>query len=218
MPHDDYQAPNYPPADMPPANIHAASQPAPSLNMPDDFEMWTQAQKQAWFAERRAALRASGAIPRYPKTVGDYLRVAEATIWLLAVKLLTAKVSQPSWERFLGVRGHATAEKPLSDAMHEKAFRVQRAVGYSIQHLPGTGRRFNCLVRAVTSKWLLALRGIPTTLYLGEQEIIRDDGNRRIRKHAWLRCGDRVVSGWGPHVKDFTEVARFGSRRDKTPE
>jgi hypothetical protein len=218
MASDDYQAPDYEDTAAAPANDRANSHPARSLNMPDDFELWSLEQQQAWFAERRAALSASGALPRYPKTVRDYLRVAEATIWLLVVKALTAKVPQPRWERFLGVRGNATSEVPLSDTLHAKAFRVQRAVGYSIQHLPGTGRRFNCLVRAVTSKWLLGLRGIPTTLYLGEQEIIRDDGQRRIRKHAWLRCGDRVVSGWGPHVKDFTEVARFGSKRDIRPE
>ena len=196
----DYQTPD------------AESQPDLPLNMPDDFEIWSLDQQRTWFKQRESEMRVRGEIPRYPSTVGDHLRVAEATIWLVAVKVLTAKVSQARWERFLGARDHATSDDPFPAALRDKAFRVQRAVSYSIQHLPGTGRRFNCLVRAVTSKWLLARRGIPTTLYLGEQIITRN-GRQRTRKHAWLRCGDRVISGWGPHVKKFTEVARFGGKR-----
>ena len=56
----------------------------------------------------------------------------------------------------------------------------------------------NCMVQALTMKKMLSRRGIPTTLYMG----VAPDEKGGMEAHAWLRCGNRYISG-------ETEMDRF---------
>ena len=51
---------------------------------------------------------------------------------------------------------------------------------------------------------MLRRRGLPGTLHLG----VAKEGNR-MEAHAWLRCGDQIVTG-GHELERFGVVARFG--------
>jgi hypothetical protein len=65
-----------------------------------------------------------------------------------------------------------------------------------------------CLAQAMACKAILRSRGIASTLYLG---VDRDDDND-LQAHAWLRCGDKVLTGERPSA-GFTVVARFAEQR-----
>jgi len=69
---------------------------------------------------------------------------------------------------------------------------------------PCTPWESKCLVQAITAKILLRFNGLPSTLYLG---VARDD-RQQLLAHAWLRCGQTVVTG-GVELARFTIAARF---------
>jgi hypothetical protein len=63
-----------------------------------------------------------------------------------------------------------------------------------------------CLPQAVTGKWMLKRRHIAGTLYLG---VAKTEANeQQLAAHAWLRCGDSILTG-GPGHKQFTIVSMF---------
>ena len=50
-----------------------------------------------------------------------------------------------------------------------------------------------CLVQAIAAKWMFKRRRIPSTLYLGARP--GQEGEAHYRFHAWLRCGNLIVTG-----------------------
>jgi hypothetical protein len=62
----------------------------------------------------------------------------------------------------------------------------------------------SCLAQAVAAKAMLRWRGVPSTLYLG----VAKDSHSSLKAHAWLRCGDRILTGWQGMGK-FTVIATF---------
>ena len=67
-----------------------------------------------------------------------------------------------------------------------------------------------CLVQAVAGKAMLRRRSMPTTLYLG----VAKDENARLCAHAWLRCGDVIVTG-REGADRFSVVSTFGDCPDE---
>ena len=80
---------------------------------------------------------------------------------------------------------------------------VQRIVKAVSRRMPWT---CNCMVRALTMKKMLARRGIPSTLYMG----VAMDGNGNMEAHAWLRCGNRYISG-KTEMNRFTVAGTYGA-------
>lgn len=146
----------------------------------------------------------------FPRSVRDWLLTGEALCWVLFAWLLVRMVPFERWSFLLGVKGEITPHEPLPDHAQRHMWRIQRAMSYVISHLPGTGRRFSCLIRAAASQWMLRRRKISSTLYLGVKRNA-DSKPFRIKSHAWLRCGEHIIAGDGPHVQDYTEIAQFGS-------
>jgi hypothetical protein len=63
-----------------------------------------------------------------------------------------------------------------------------------------------CLPQAVAGQWMLKRRNIAGTLYLG---VAKDEAKaERLTAHAWLRCGDMILTGREGHRR-FTVVASF---------
>jgi hypothetical protein len=63
-----------------------------------------------------------------------------------------------------------------------------------------------CLPQAVAAQWMLKRRRIAATLYLG---VAKDEKRpERLAAHAWLRCGDIILTGSAGHCR-FTVVATF---------
>jgi len=59
------------------------------------------------------------------------------------------------------------------------------------------------MVRALTARSMLQRRGVSGTIYLG---LAKEDG--ALKAHAWLRSGDRMVTGGRGH-RAYTQVSSF---------
>jgi len=60
-----------------------------------------------------------------------------------------------------------------------------------------------CLDQALAAQRMLSRRGIGGVLYLG---VAKDEEGRGLKAHAWLKCGDRFVTGRKGHG-EFTVVS-----------
>ncbi len=80
---------------------------------------------------------------------------------------------------------------------------VGRAVRSAARHTPWQS---SCLPQALTARWMTRCRHIPGTLYLG---VIKEKNpSETMAAHAWLRCGQAILTGAGGHHQ-FTVVSTF---------
>lgn len=91
--------------------------------------------------------------------------------------------------RYLGQPGAMAA--PLQPDMLPAAGRIAWAVQAVARRGPVT---FTCLMQAVAAQRMLRRRNIPATVYLAMLAGRQGSGNPLLA-HAWVRCGDRVVTG-----------------------
>lgn len=61
-----------------------------------------------------------------------------------------------------------------------------------------------CLAEAITAKVLLRWKNIPATLFLGA----RRESDGKLSAHAWLLCGERIVTGH-TEVRNFQQIVAF---------
>jgi hypothetical protein len=111
-------------------------------------------------------------------------------------------------------------------ARHLGPLQAETAADVSLEHLaqarrvavaiarvsPHTLWESNCFPQALTAKFWLRRRGIPTTLYLGvvlNKSDADDPSHTSMEAHAWLRCGSFLVTGGRGHER-FTVTAHFG--------
>jgi hypothetical protein len=117
----------------------------------------------------------------------DRALLLEALAWLSLAKLLIHGIPF----RWLAPRlGRVMTTSPESVSEPERA--LARRVGWAVEavarHSP---IGFVCFPQAVAAKWMLRCRGLPSTLYLG----VRLPAKDRLAAHAWLRVGDRILTG-----------------------
>lgn len=95
---------------------------------------------------------------------------------------------------FVPIRKIMLPVTPETDAMIDDAnvARISWAVETAGRHVP-TGK--NCLVRAIAGREMLARRGISSQIRLG----IAKGSPEKLDGHAWLECGDRIITGEGEH-------------------
>jgi hypothetical protein len=79
---------------------------------------------------------------------------------------------------------------PLPDS---EASRISWAVETAARNVP-SGE--NCLVRAIAGRAMLARRGVSSRIRLGVAKNLSD----ALLAHAWLECGDRIITGEGEHL------------------
>lgn len=91
-----------------------------------------------------------------------------------------------------------TQATPAQQALIDQ---VGWAVRGASRHTPWTS---NCMAQAMTGKWMLRRRGIPSTLYLGVHKV-----NERLAAHAWLQAGNWIMTG-GEDLERYREIACFG--------
>lgn len=63
----------------------------------------------------------------------------------------------------------------------------------------------NCLPQALAAKYMLARRGLLSTLYVGAAFSGRD----ALKAHAWLRCGDVPVTGGRNNEQWFGAIVAY---------
>jgi hypothetical protein len=117
----------------------------------------------------------------------DRLLLLEAFAWLTLAKLLIHGVPFRWLARRLGFQ-MAQSPETVSDSERVLACRVGWAVEAVARHSP---IQFVCFPQAIAAKWMLRRRGLPSTLYLGAKIKEKD----KLDVHAWLRVGDRILTG-----------------------
>lgn len=97
----------------------------------------------------------------------------------------------------------ATAAPGTADI--ELATRVKQAIGRTARIVPW---RSDCLVQALAARHWLTRLGVPTRLRLGARS---SGGSFRPDAHAWLLCGDLVVTGG--NIAGFRPFSAASERR-----
>ena len=123
------------------------------------------------------------------RTRSDRRLFGEALLALIWAKL---QVHTVPFRRLAPGLGRAQSETPATIPPADRAVAVQVswAVQTAARYVP---LGFVCLPQAIAAQRLLRRRGIASTLYLG---VAPDRHNRAaIAAHAWLRAGDKIVTG-----------------------
>ena len=124
----------------------------------------------------------------------------EAGIWLGIARLAILVLPFRWIARGLG-KQMARSPEEAGAAPTELLDRISWAVATASRHLPWDCL---CLAQAMAGKAMLKRHGVPSTLYLG----LAKSDEAQIRAHAWLRCGERILTG-RQGMAGFTVIATF---------
>jgi len=128
-------------------------------------------------------------------TPADWAAVVAAVPALFYARIQFATLPIREVVEILQAAGQDVPSRGLDRVELERARRISWAVGATAARVPW---RSDCLIRSIAASRLLRKRGISATFHLG---VAREyDGT--LAAHAWLCCGDVVVSS-GP-VERFT--------------
>ena len=94
-------------------------------------------------------------------------------------------------------------EEPLE--VYRLAKEIRELVLLTCKYTPWESE---CLIRAMLVQHFLKRKKIATTIYLG---VNKDDLNN-MKAHAWLRCGEMIVTGQS-QKRYFIQVAYFSNVR-----
>jgi hypothetical protein len=126
----------------------------------------------------------------------------EALFWLALSRMAILTVP---FRRIAPFLGRTMAETPAHALPHATVpAYISWAVRTASRYTPWESK---CLAQAMAAKMMLKRRRFPSTLYLG----LLKEGEKGLSAHAWLRCGDRILTG-APVHRQFTVVAAFGDR------
>jgi hypothetical protein len=147
-----------------------------------------------WLRQRARTARRYG---------GRFALVVRVYVLLIAMRGVIAIFSLP---QITGKLGIAMEETPTEEVPISQ-LRYARRVGWAISRVaPRTPTNSNCYPQALTAWWLLHRRRIPTTFYYGAAF---DDDRSALEAHVWLRCGNLMVTGGGPHRSRFAPLTWF---------
>lgn len=125
----------------------------------------------------------------------------ESVFWLAFAKLCIFGLPFRWWIRWCGVAQCETLRDHPTPRQREQIAKTQRAVRFSGRKVPWPSV---CLDQALTVQWMLACRGIPSTLYLG----MIKDAEGKWTAHAWMRSGPHWVIGYQPQCA-YTVVGTY---------
>jgi hypothetical protein len=130
--------------------------------------------------------------------INELFLFAEA--WLLLQNWkVTSRLFPLKWySSCLGMQQASTPEIPIEDI---RIRTIIQAIARGKKYSPW---KIKCLAEAIAAQQMLHRRKIPATLYLG---IARKD-ELEIVAHAWLRCGNSILTG-RRGMKKFTIVSSF---------
>ena len=115
----------------------------------------------------------------------------EAMAWLVAARLLIARVRFGRWRGWLGAPVAAEPGDPrLRLDANLARRRLARAVVRGAARLPGESR---CLAQAMTLQWMLRRRGLGGVIHLGVLPGQRRGGLDDL--HAWVTHANEVLIG-----------------------
>lgn len=139
-----------------------------------------------------------------------YLKLDWRTKWLVIqtfvlcgiVRALILLIPFKKFRPYLGTYNTDSRQEEDMEAYHQ-ARKIGQVISMASHYTPWESK---CLVQAIVAQYLLKRRKIPTTLYLG----VAKGSEGGLKAHAWLRCGQLIVTGDGAR-RDYKEVARFAN-------
>ena len=120
--------------------------------------------------------------------------LAEAVCLLAFARFLIAWVPHQRWGWAMGRAGHESGTS-VDSATSLRARDVGRVVRIAARWVPWNAV---CLPQAIAAKHMLRRRKIDCTIYVGVRKAERPADAARtggVELHAWLRVGQRVVTG-----------------------
>jgi hypothetical protein len=117
----------------------------------------------------------------------------------LVVKMVVVLIPLRWYSKYLDRSGKPVTQNRNNS--EDTIIRIKNAVSRCSRFAPW---KTKCLVDAVTAKLLLQWHGINSTLYLG----VDKDENNKLIAHAWLKCGEKFITGRKGYQK-FTVVSTF---------
>jgi hypothetical protein len=129
----------------------------------------------------------------------DQWLLMRAAAWLGVARLRLALTS------FQQLSERLSNDAPESRADPDPEFlrRVGFAVGAAANNVPW---RADCFPQAIAARMLLKHRGHASKIHLG----VEKSGEGSIAGHAWVTCGDVVVTG-GEELDRYTEMYCFNA-------
>jgi Transglutaminase-like superfamily len=118
-----------------------------------------------------------------------FIKLPAADRWLLG-SAVAALVKARLLVMSVPVRKILQPVTPWVVAREIDAAKISWAVETAGRIVPGGD---NCLVRAIAGREMLARRGISSQIRLG----VAKNSPDLLRAHAWLECGDRIITGEG---------------------
>lgn len=120
-----------------------------------------------------------------------------AVAWLAIARLMLAVYSFGRLAEKLA--GEAAVENTEADA--EYLQRVSYAVAAAANNVPW---RSDCFPQSIAARMLLKRRGFGSTIHIG----VERQGDDVLNGHAWLTCGNTVVTG-GAELHRYLEMHRL---------
>lgn len=133
-------------------------------------------------------------------------RKAEIAVLLLSARLLIRFVPLRRWRSLMGdLGGSRSPHQPTRAQLHRG-----RTLGAEVERVAERMPfRAVCLPRAMVARWMLARRGIPSTIQIGAR---RGRTTRSHDLHAWLMLGETCIVGQAER-EDYLHFSAGGSER-----
>ena len=140
-----------------------------------------------------------GSVRRNP---GDSWMLARVYLLLVLMRGVITVLPLRKITRHLG---DGASETPLEGISPEQ-MRYARRIAWSIRRIAKlTPTNSNCYPQALTARWFLHRKGIPSTIYYGAAFNTSGDG---LDTHVWIRCSNYLVSGAPVHQR-YGVVSKF---------
>jgi hypothetical protein len=129
-------------------------------------------------------------------TSRDFSLFAEAWVFLLRARLMLVFRPFNQIVPLLKNADHSQAEAGVQ-LLEEIKLAIARA---SVK----SPWRTKCFEQALAARMMLKRRGIATVTYFG----VLKNNEDKIEAHAWLKCGEFVVTGWR-RISEYNIIGRF---------
>ena len=135
-------------------------------------------------------------------SMDDRWLLLQAAAWLGVLRAAILMLPFRQLARLMGLeQGDTSAAADPAQVAHAAR------IGWAVRTVaPRTPWQSACLAQALTGVLLLRRSGIPGTLYLGVAK--EDSAADALTAHAWLRCGDAILTGAAGRER-YTVVAAF---------
>lgn len=175
--------------------MSAVSSSSPALHRPDEMRSDPSSPTETPDRQRTFRQRVGGRVSKWLLSIRVYglLIVTRFIVDTLPLKRITEHLGTPM-------------EETPRDGVTADQLAYAKRVGRAINHLsPKTPTESNCYPKALTGRWLLQRKDIPTTFYYGAAF---DADGTSLEAHVWLRCGNLIVTGGG-ESRRFTPLTWF---------